>query len=176
MVVRLALFLAHILLLVNPTTAENTAWEFRTFTDPMSGETRNYIISYSKNRLHGWLRSGRLVLGYSCNSSRRTGLYVRANDMGFSPSRGYHHSRVKFDKDPPSNIKFRVSSKNNDVMRLSEWTHFGPEGDDEEFLIANMKSSRDMFLEVELFGTKGAKQVAQFDLTGFSASFERCVS
>jgi len=155
-----------------------SAWSFHTSKDEMSGKTTKYITSTSKNVLSGWLRSGNILIGYTCGS----GFYVRANDLGFTVDNldcgqygctRTHYSRVKFDEGDPVDIKFSVWEKNHDGMSLQKRQGY-PERDNENYLMKNMRASNTMYLEVELFNTKGRRQVAEFDLTGFTKAVNQC--
>ena len=161
------------------TIEKTSSWEVISSTDQMSGKTSKFIISYSNNILKGWLRDGRVLVGYTCGG----GIYLRANDLGFqiddidcgsySCSR-LQYVRVKFDDEPPERIRFSVWEKNNDGMSLIKESPYRSGRNDEEFLIQEMKASNTMLIEVALFGTKGREQIATFDLKGFTIAFDQC--
>lgn len=154
------------------------SWSYHQSKDEMSGKVTGYITSYSKNTLNGWLRNGKVMLGYACGQ----GFYVRANDIGFTIDdldcnqywcKRTHYARVKFDDGSTSDIGFSVWEDNNDGMSLQKLSGY-PERDNESFLINSMKAGTTMYLELELFNTKGNQQIAEFDLIGFTKAFSQC--
>ena len=133
--------------------------------DQMSGNKRYYIITYSQNKLSGWLNNGKIILGYE------NGFYVRANDLGFQVDNvscsnygceSKQYTRMKVDDGNPNNFKFRVLENNRDIMSLkngkSQW-------------IKKMKNGETMYLEVFLSNTDSNGQIARFSLMGFTAAY-----
>lgn len=151
-----------------------SSWNYHESKDKMTGKIdQRYIVSYSKNELKGWLNKGKILLGYTCGS----GFYVRANDIGFHTDNidctsygcsSIQYARIKFDEGTPFNVDFTVWEKNNDGMSLNP--HY------QTAIIYNMKKGSIMFLELELFSTKGEQQIAEFNLNGFTKAFNRCGS
>jgi RNA polymerase subunit RPABC4/transcription elongation factor Spt4 len=154
-----------------------SAWQYTESTDKMSGEVSSAIYSESENILKGWLKNGKVLFVYTCQS----GFYARAKDIGFHIDtvnyRGIfikrlHYARVKFDDGPAQRVIFNVRDDNNDVMLLIDENDMGNKG--EAYFINGMKTGSRMFLEVTLFNTKGSGQIAEFDLTGFTKAFNQC--
>ena len=149
-----------------------SSWDYYETKDKMTGKIdQRFIVSYSENELKGWLKKGKIVLAYSCGS----GFYVRANDIGFHTDNidcnsfgcsSTQYARIKFDEDPPFDVSFTVWEGNNDGMSL----HHGYQ----TVIIYKMKKGSRMFLELELFFTKGEQQIAEFNLNGFTKAFNRC--
>jgi RNA polymerase subunit RPABC4/transcription elongation factor Spt4 len=155
-----------------------SAWSYHQSKDEMSGKVTGYITSYSRNTLNGWLRNGKVLLGYTCGQ----GFYVRANDLGFTMDdldcdqyscKRTHYARVKFDDGSPSDIRFSVWDDNNDGMSLQKHNAY-LKRDNKSFLINSMKAGTTMYLEIELLNTKGKQQIAEFDLRGFTKAFAQC--
>lgn len=149
-----------------------SAWSFQQSKDEMSGKVTGYLTSYSRNTLTGWLRNGKIILGYTCGQ----GFYVRANDLGFTTDdldcdeyscQRTQYARVKFDDGSPSDIRFLVWEDNNDGMSLQKYSSYPS-------LINSMKAGKTMYLELELFNTKGNQQIAEFDLGGFTKAYGQC--
>lgn len=140
-------------------------WYGQVDEDVMTGKKDYYIFSYSENALQGWLKENRLLLGYS------NGFYLRANDVGLASevkhtSYGYHkiqRCRLKVDDNSPKTFEFNVWDKNNDGMSLANH-----EDKKQKKLIQMMKAGNTLLFEVELFMTKGEKQIARFGLKGFT--------
>lgn len=161
-----------------PTAAKpKSAWEYIESRDEMSGDVTRAIVGRSKNTLTGWLSSGKVLLFYTFGQ----GFFVVAEDLGFAVDdidcdqygcKSIQFARVKFDDGPPSNIMFSVLEDNHDGMSLQKTRRHSSE-DKETFLINAMKAGAIMYLELELFNTKGNQQVAEFDLTGFTKAFNQ---
>ena len=174
---RLATTLALALSIALPAAASANSWLVRNSTDRMSGKVTKYLYSDSKNILQGWHRSGKLLLGYTCGDQ----IYVRANNIGFHVDgsgsiygcRRLQYARVKFDNEPPKHVQFCVWRDNRDGMSF-EGRRYSSLDLSQEQILQKMKTSKVMLVEVTLFNTKGKKQIAEFDLTGFTVAFNQC--
>lgn len=154
-------------------------WRFHESVDKMSGEKSQFIFSNSKNTLNGWLRPGKVLLGYSCTNKQ---IYVRANDLGFHMddfdcseygcSRP-QYTRAKFDDKPPQNLVFDIWDDDHDGMSLTNKRNINGLTPD-EYMLSAMKSSNELLLELKLFNTKGVPQIAEFSLQGFSSNLSKC--
>jgi len=159
-------------------TASKNAWSYRQSEDQMSGKVTGYLISYSQNTLVGWLRNGKILFGYNCEQ----GFYLKANDLGFATDDiecseygcdNEHYSRIKFDDGVPQIVAFSVWDDNNDGMSLHRG-FFDSQAKADAYFLRNMKAGKKMFVEIELFGTDGREQIAQFNLTGFTKAYNQC--
>ena len=140
----------------------------------MTGAKSGFLYARSKNTLKGWLRNGRVLIGYKCDS----GFYVRANDVGFATDRvscseygckNVQFARVRFDNGSTKEVNFDVWDDNNDGMSLFQQTY-----DMETYMINSMKAGTTMYLELEMSNTDGAQQIAEFSLIGFTKAFNQC--
>ena len=156
------------------------AWNYRVDKDKMTGKETGYIVAYSKNTLKGWLKDGKVIMGYTCG----IGFYVRINDVGFATDdidcgryscTHDHHARVRFDDGPTESVYFDVWDDNNDGMTLLN-RKYSHQEKMEAYFINGMKSGQTMYLELETFQTNGMQQIAEFSLTGFTAAINSCPS
>ena len=134
----------------------------------MTGEESKYVYSHSKNIVRARYQDGRILLGYACEDG---GIYLRANDLGFhidDYSSRVQYARVKFDGEPPEGHFFYVWDENSDGMSLVSNQLLKTQ------FVEQMKASKTMLIEVELSFSKGIEEVAEFDLTGFSAAIAQC--
>lgn len=151
-------------------------WTVHTEIDRMTDEKAHYVISYSKNILRSRYRSGYLLMGYACTDY----VYFRANDLGFHVDdyRGSHrvqYSRIKFDGESPFDMSFIVWRDNRDGMTFRKFNRVNHQYEnDTEFFLEKLKNATTMLLEVTISGTKGDLQIAEFDLTGFTAAVNQC--
>ena len=153
---------------VTQSQSSKSSWNYYEIKDKMTGKIdQRYIVSYSENELKGWLKKGKILLGYTCGS----GFYVRANDIGFHTDNidcnsfgcsSTQYSSIKFDEDPPFNVSFTVWEENNDVMARNPGYQTP--------ILYTMKTGSRLFFELELFFTKGEQQIAEFNLNGFLES------
>ena len=147
------------------TTTAIAEWRYNETTDEMTGKvSQRFVYTYSENELEGSVKSGPLLLGINCNGS----VYMRANDLGLeyeSFDKRDHPSRVRFDDSSIETHTWRVWEDNHDGATLDE--------DTDEFVLSVSRSDR-LRIEVKLSYVDGRKQVADFDLDGFSDAYNQC--
>ena len=134
----------------------------------MTGEETKYVISESTKFVRARYRDGYILLGYACDDG---GIYFRANGLAFhigNYSERVQYARVKFDDEPPEGHFFYVWDDNNDGMSLVSNHPLRMQ------FVDRMKAHKIMLIEVELSFSKGVEEVAEFDLTGFSAAIGQC--
>jgi hypothetical protein len=175
------------------------SWSVSTTTDKMTDETRTSISSYSINTLDGWLRRGKVKLAYSCGS----GFYLWAHDMGFVLGGGIRRARIdnrdaielRFSTWDSNNDGMSMRSRTylgSNPDSISELEKFSPHliyvedhstkyssyysyhREDDFLLLEQMMAGNRMQLEVVLFNTKNRRQIAQFDLSGFTSAISQC--
>ena len=164
---KLAVLVCLLVLAHSPASAETGAWELIVKQDRMTGEVTKYVVSDSKNIVRSRHREGRILLGYACGG----GLYLRANDLGFQIddySARVQYARVKFDDEPPEGHYFYVWDDNHDGMSLVGNSLLQMQ------VVEQIRTAKTMLIEVELSFSKGAKEIAEFDLTGFSVAITQC--
>jgi hypothetical protein len=154
------------------------AWEYSQQMDKMSGQEKRIITGISENFLSGWLKSYPIVAVYSCAGD----LSLYASGMGFAIddvkcdtiSCGRTQDvRIKLDSGDPFYVKFSISEKNNEFMSLEKYD-LDSKRINVDYLIGEMKVSEKLYMEVELFNTKGRLQIAEFSLRNFPQSLKRC--
>ena len=141
-------------------------WEYIESIDEMDGTVSGrYVISYSENELSGWLNTGPLLFGVSCTDS----VYIRANDLGFDYDYRdrSQNTRIRFDDEAIYDVNWIVWEDNRDGASLSN---------SNDSLLSKMLGSKRLMIEVVLSNVDGRRQVANFNLLGFSDIYERCRS
>lgn len=176
------LFLCAVFLPIATIAAESAKsqsdWVYGETVDQMSGKVGKSVSSISKNFVEGWLKKYPIVFVYRCNGS----IDLFASGMGFeiddsecdeNSCTSLQYTRVKFDNGAPVDMSFEVGEKNNEFMTLEEFQSY-PKRNNFEFLINGMKKSNNLYIEVELFNTKGSQQIVEFPLAGFSNAAKNC--
>lgn len=159
-------------------SASQSDWVYSETVDKMSGKVSKSVSSFSKNFVEGWLKKYPIVFVYRCNG----GIDLFASDMGFEiddskcdedSCASLQYTRVKFDNGDPVDMSFEVGDNDNEFMTLEEFNSY-PKRNNIEYLINGMKNSNHLYIEVELFNTKGNQQIVEFPLAGFSNAVKNC--
>jgi hypothetical protein len=148
-----------------------SAWQLYKDVDKMDGSVTEYIVTESLTPLLGWVNSGKVLFGMTCEDRGR--FYLRANGIGwhtddldcdnYENCPRVQNGRIKVDDEKPSPIRYRVWDDTNDGMSLIT-----------ESLPSKLKAGNKLLLEVTAFHTEGRDQVMEFDLTGFASAWKAC--